>query len=341
MIRHIYVERAVAEHPRARAVLGRFPKATVVPCGRYGEVFNRRGQDFRLQKRSPGLILAAKHDHFLLETPASYGVGGRHNYYFSHLLNCIYDCRYCFLQGMYRSASYVLFVNYEQFQAAIDVRLAAHRGEDVWFFSGYDSDSLALERVTDFGREFLPFFAARPSAWLELRTKSVQIAPFLAGEVVPNCVVAFSFTPPAAHRELEHGVPSVERRLAAMERLALRGWKIGLRFDPLLASSDYREAYRALFASVFRRIPGHAIHSVSLGPFRLPRGFYDTLYRLYPEEPLLAGPLAAGKMVSYPVELERELIEFCTEELERWVDPAVFFPCVQPAGAGAAAQSPA
>ena len=31
--------------------------------------------------------------------PATYGIGGDENYYFSHMLNCLYDCRYCFLQG--------------------------------------------------------------------------------------------------------------------------------------------------------------------------------------------------------------------------------------------------
>ena len=39
------------------------------------------------------------------------------------MLNCLYDCRYCFLQGMYRSANYVLYVNYEDFTKDIDTLL--------------------------------------------------------------------------------------------------------------------------------------------------------------------------------------------------------------------------
>ena len=41
--------------------------------------------------------------------------------------NCIYDCRYCFLQGMYRSAHYVVFINYEDYQWAIEERLRSRR----------------------------------------------------------------------------------------------------------------------------------------------------------------------------------------------------------------------
>ncbi len=330
-IGRIYVEEAVARHPRTLEVLARFPKAERVPCRRYGEVFNPKAQSFRLQKRKPALILAEKFDRFVLPVPPGYGVGGDRGFYFSHLLNCIYDCRYCFLQGMFRSAAYVLFVNYEEMQEAIAATVAERPGEETWFFSGYDCDSLALEPVTGFAREFVPFVDRLPGARLELRTKSVQIGALLDLDPVESCVVAWSFTPEKVRRALEHGVPAVERRIAAMARLAERGWKLGLRFDPLIHHPGFEESYRELFEDVFTRLPPESIHSVSLGPFRLPKGFYDTLYRLYPEEKLLAGPLATRDgMVSYREDLEREMTELCVAELRRLVPPAKLFPISEP-----------
>ena len=50
MFDFIYVEEAILDHPRTRSVLARFPQAQLVPCARYGEVFNRNQQSFRLQK---------------------------------------------------------------------------------------------------------------------------------------------------------------------------------------------------------------------------------------------------------------------------------------------------
>ena len=150
MIDTIYMEDGIARHPRARSIAARFPGATQIRCQRYGEVFNRRAQSFRLQKRNPALILARRFEHRVLETPRGYGIGGDASYYFSHMLNCPYDCRYCFLQGMFQSAHYLLFVNYEDFEADIRSHVAAYPGEQVTFFSGYDCDSLALDSVTGF-----------------------------------------------------------------------------------------------------------------------------------------------------------------------------------------------
>ncbi len=329
-IRRIYVEDEVADHPRTARIVSRFPRAEVISCGRYGEVFNRRGQDFRLQKRRPALILARKHRGRVLETPAGYGIGGERNYYFSHMLNCVYDCRYCFLQGMFRSANYVLFVNYEDFLDDIDATLA--RVGESWFFSGYDCDSLAFEPITRFADTFLPFFAERPRAWLELRTKSVQARALTEREPIPNCVVAFSFTPEAVHGELERGVPSVRRRIEVAADLQRRGWKIGLRFDPLLHTESYRADYGELFEQVFAAVDPRALHSISLGVFRLPKSYFERAWRLYPEEPLFAGPQSEHDgMISLPARDERDLFDFCRDQLGRWVSSEVFHLCSAPA----------
>ncbi|MDD1611585.1 MAG: DNA photolyase, partial [Methylococcaceae bacterium] len=169
MIETIYIEENLRNHPRVLEVTARFPEARRIICGRYGEVFNPKAQNFRLQKQRPALILAEKFKNFTLPAPSGYGIGASKNYYFSHMLNCLYDCRYCFLQGMYHSAHYVLFVNYEDFQQDIRRIAGLHPDEAVHFFSGYDCDSLALEPVTGFAAHFLPFFAELPNAWLELR----------------------------------------------------------------------------------------------------------------------------------------------------------------------------
>ncbi len=328
MVEVIYIEDAVADHPRVREICRRLPAASRVPCTRYGEIFNRRAQNFRLQKRRPALILAHKLGKFVLEAPEGYGIGGRRNYYFSHMLNCVYDCRYCFLQGMFRSAHYLLFVNYEDFQQEIADVTRQAPAEETFYFSGYDCDSLAFEPVTHFADSFLPFFDSLKGAWIELRTKSVQIKSLLEREPLPKCVVAFSMTPDAVGSALEKKVPPLARRLEAMARLDAAGWKLGLRFDPLIYSDDFREQYRELFAAVFSRLRLESIHSVSLGPFRLPRDYFKNMHRMFPDEPLLAGPLEERDgMVSYPRGLEEETVGFCTEELRRHVPKELFFPC--------------
>lgn len=331
MVGAVYIEEQAAAHPRAQAILKRFPRVPHISCERYGEVFNRRGQSFRLQKKRPSLILALKHDGHVLEAPAGYGIGGERNFYFSHLLNCPFDCRYCFLQGMYRSAHYVLFVNYEDFFGAIEQETQSST-EDSWFFSGYDCDSLAFEGISSFAADALPVFRQLDRAWLELRTKSLQVKPLLESEPFERCVVAFSFTPEEVSRVVEHRVPSVARRIEAMAKLAAKGWRLGLRFDPLIYSNDFVERYRNLFASIFAQVPVSAIHSVSLGAFRLPKGFFKSLEKMYPDDRLIAaGPYEdQSGMVSYRRDLEQAMIGDCTELLLQHIPSEVFFPCSLP-----------
>lgn len=327
MISTIYIEQAVHDHPRSRDILSRFPEATVIPCNRYNEVFNRKAQNFRLQKKRPALILARKSGKFVLPTPTDYGIGSSGNYYFSHMLNCIYDCRYCFLQGMFRSAHYVLFVNYEDFADAILEKTRKSRNVPLYFFSGYDCDSMALEPVTGFCSYFLPLFRENPEAVLELRTKSTQIRPLLDTDPIRNCIVAFSFTPAVMAAGLEHRTPAVKKRIEAMSSLQRHGWRLGLRFDPLIFASDYKQQYESLFREIFARIDPENLHSVSLGSFRLPAGYYRQLVRMYPDELFFAGPIAEnGGMAGYKKSIENEMLDYCSRLLLQYIPEEIFFP---------------
>lgn len=327
MISTIYIEREIADHPRVGGILQRVGNAKRIDCERYTEVFNPKSQNFRLQKRRPALILAKKFDGFVLEAPSGYGLGCERNFYFSHMLNCIYDCRYCFLQGMYRSAHYVLFVNYEDFEHAIEAKLQQPSVNETWFFSGYDCDSLAFEPVTGFVEHFLPFFRRYPSASIELRTKSTQVRSLSKMEPLSNCVVAFSFTPQEVSIALEHGVPSVDKRLEAMVRLQRQGWKVGLRFDPVIYHEDYRAQYRRLFSDIFQRLDIEYLHSVTLGAFRLPAPYYRNILRLYPDEPLFASTLeTTNGMVSCRAQTTDEMMAFCKDELQRYIPKEICFP---------------
>lgn len=329
MIETIYCETAVADHEISRDIFSRYPQAQVISCERYSEVFNPKTQNFRLQKRKPALILAKKHQQWVLPAPTGYGIGAAHNYYFSHILNCLYDCRYCFLQGMYRSAHYVLFVNYEDFFEEIKKIQCQHSYTPCHFFSGYDGDSLALEPITGFVHRFIDYFSELPQAVLELRTKSTQIRTLLNRPPISNCVVAFSFTPQELSQAYEHKVPTVAARIAAMLKLQQQGWPIGIRLDPLLYHEHYQSYYKTLVHSIFASLDPEKIHSVSLGLFRLPREFFKQIAQLYPEEAFFAqGNLKIQKnIISYPEQLALEMLHYCRNLLEQQVDSAKIYHC--------------
>jgi len=328
MISTLYIERDIAQHPRAASIAARFPKARQVLIDRYGDVFNQAAQNFRQQKQHPALILAKKHGRCVLPTPPNYHIGGTRNYYFSHMLNCVYDCRYCFLQGMYRSGNYVVFANFDDFFCDIR-RISEEASEPAWFFSGYDCDSLALNPITQFTDQALDEFAQLPNAHLELRTKSTQIRTLLNREPLANVVVAYSLSPEAIVSAEEHRTPSLKKRIQALQELQQAGWKVGLRFDPVLYSENYQTLYSEMFQQAFAKLNIDIIHSVSLGAFRLPKPFYKRMVKLYPDSKLLAQPMSTSSaMVSYPHNLESEMMSYCEADLMQYIQPHQYFPCV-------------
>ena len=189
-------------------------------------------------------------------------------------------------------------------------------------------DSLALEPVTGFVSEMLSWLKKYPRAHVELRTKSTQVRSLLAAEPSSNVVVAFSLTPTNTAAALEHKAPSVTKRIDTMVELARQGWQIGLRFDPILYENGYEERYRELLSEIFRRLPVHSVHSVTLGPFRMPISFFRNVVRLYPEEPLFAGPFVdRTTMISYAEPREKEMMTFCRDELLQYMPVEKLFSC--------------
>ncbi|NKB46414.1 MAG: DNA photolyase [Legionellales bacterium] len=323
----IYVEQAIRQHPRVRQALKRLNPKQVIECEHYGEIFNPKGQNFRQQKLQPALILAEKQGRKVLPTPEGFGIGGQQNYYFSHMLNCVYDCRYCFLQGMYPSAHWVWFVNYEAFIEEL-TQTIVQQTQPSYFFSGYDCDSLAFDSQTRFIDTFLPFFAQYPQALLELRTKSTHIRSLLKHAALPNCVVAFSLTPAVIAEQVEHKTPSVAKRIHAMQQLAHQGWQIGVRLDPLIYASNFTQLYQQLIDEIMHAIPSQSIHSISVGPLRFPTKMYQRLVDLYPQDRLLAHPLhKRDQVMSYQAEREQQMVDWVQTYLRQYVDDQLIFQC--------------
>ena len=328
MIDTIYIEKEIRKHPRTLGILSKFRNVRTIAIDRYGEVFNRKNQNFRIQKKNPCLILAKKHKGFVLPAPEGFGIGSSKNYYFSHMYNCIYDCRYCFLQGMYSSANYVVFVNFEDFETSLKKVIKENSENKTTFFSGYDCDSLALESITGFAKYMLPFFKKYPQIDFEFRTKSIQTDPFLLQKPMKNVIIAYSLMPELISSSLDNKAPSISKRIKAMSSLASKGWKIGLRFDPLIHGRNWKALYKEMLENIYKSVPLESIHSVSFGPLRFPKEMFKDIFKLYPDEPLFSGPLSNKKgMVAYDLKIEKEMSSFCKRITKRYIHENQIFQC--------------
>ena len=328
MIETIYIEEKIRNHPRTHFILSKFKKARCIEIEKYGEIFNKRNQNFRIQKSSPKLILAHKSSGLVLPAPEGFGIGNSKNFYFSHMYNCIYDCRYCFLQGMYSSANYVIFVNFDDFNTELEKVIEENKGTKITFFSGYDCDSLALESVTGFANHILKLFRKYTDVDLEFRTKSLQQSPFISSKPMENIILAYSLMPEIMSSALDNKTPTIAKRIDVMKKLASKGWSIGLRFDPLIHGKNWKILYQDLLESVLNSLPLNSIHSVSFGALRFPKKMFKSITKLYPEEKLFSGPLSNNDgIVSYDYEIEEEMTSFCKDITIKYVDQSKIFKC--------------
>ena len=143
-----------------------------------------------------------------------------------------------------------------------------------------------------------------------------------------RAVVAFSFTPHEISSQVEHGVPSVKTRIAAMQKIAEQGWKLGLRIDPILDCNDFENRYSNLFREIFENIPEKAIHSISMGAFRMPKGFYKKIEKQYPKEALFAGGFhTENGYTGYLKETETRLKQKCKNLLTNWTSSQKIYTC--------------
>lgn len=312
----IYLEKRVLDHPRCQNLLKKLQPESIIECDRYQEVFNRKGQDFRLQKKKPSMILAKKDQGFVHPIPKELTIGFDENYYFSPFLNCPFDCQYCYLQGAFRSANYVLFVNYEDYLSEIEKKIDMARGS-VCFFSGYDADSLALEPKSRLMESVLPFFEGK-KAFLEIRTKSIFIRPLLERRAMDNVIVAFSLNPQMIIESIEKKTPGLDKRLEAIKKLKEQGWKIGLRFDPVIYCKDFEDIYREFFEKIFSVVEDKDLHSVTLGSFRLPKSYFQVMEKQ--KNRLLSMIDEKNGIYEMPDHIKDRLLGFCKEQIGQKVN---------------------
>jgi spore photoproduct lyase len=230
---------------------------------------------------------------------------------------------------MYRSANYLLFVNFEDFANDLREHVKNTTAKNPWYFSGYDCDSLALEPITGFADYFLKVFSEKcmQKATLELRTKSTQIRSLLSREALPNVVVAFSLNPDEVIASVEAGTPKLEKRLKAIQQLQSSGWRVGLRFDPVVWHEGFEENYQRFFKHVFSVVNTDLVDSITLGSVRLPKGFHKIMSKLYPEHWLFKSGVELDEkgMVTYNQVISEELLGYCQDEIKRYISAKKVF----------------
>lgn len=319
---HLYIEESVLDEPLTELVLKKFPKATRITLKNYRDVFNRPNQNFQLQKQSKKLILARKRDHLLYPGNDKVQDFGYRNFsYNTLLLNCLYNCAYCYLQGMFQSANMVAFVNESDFFASTRKAIAqrSDKASPLYLAISYDTDLLAFENVIPFCQRWIEFSRQENDLKIEIRTKSANASAIAALTPHPNAIFAWTLSPQCVIDAYEQDTPSLERRLVAIEKTINAGWPIRLCFDPVLRIANWQSIYTDFIETVFKRIHPETIQDVSLGLFRINTDYFSKLKKNRPDTDLIYQHYhRENNVLSLLPEQREEMIAALTDTLCRY-----------------------
>ncbi len=315
---HIYYEPLAIENETGRAILKKFPKAALIEISDHRDMFNRKRQDWRLQKESLKIILANKKSEFYYPgSDVTPNFNHKNFYYNTLLMNCIYDCHYCYLQGMYPSANIVIFTNLEDYFTQTD-SLLEEKGE-VYLSISYDTDLLAFENIVPYCKKWIEYASSRKNIIIELRTKSANFNAIKDSEIPENFILAWTLSPDNIIRKYETKTPGLKARLDSVAKAMHKGCKVRLCIDPILIVENWQSEYKSLLEEIKNSLDVDKIHDISLGTFRMNKDYFqkakdrrydsDLLHFPYKSEAYMTGYSQESKTKSLN-ELTSGLLEF-------------------------------
>ena len=336
---HIYVEEQALKYERTKRILQHFPGSEQILIRDYRDVFNRRNQNPGVQHRSQKLILAVKKDGFLYKgAPVCQSFGESDFYYTSNVMNCVYDCDYCFLKGMYPTSNMVIFVNLEDTFNEINKIIGRGR---IYVSIPYESDMLAIEGITGMISDWAEWARGRKNVLLELRTKcaNVDLMHSIIGHTedknetssgdankVDNMILAVTMSPDEVISKYEKYTPKLDSRILMAKAAIEKNMPVRLCFDPMMFIKDYKDAYGNTVDIIFSKISPESLRDVSLGSFRISKDYIKNFRKSYPDSGTAFFPYEMREgYYQYPEDIRIEMEDFLYEKLLNYLPEEKIF----------------
>ena len=317
---HIYVEKKILNNKNTLEILSKFKDAKIIEIDNYKEVFSSNNQDFHLQKLGQKLILASNKANMIYEGAVVCESFENDNFYYtSSIINCVYDCEYCYLQGVYSSGNIVIFVDIEK--VFEEVEELYNKLKTLYLCISYDTDLLAIENICGFSEKWYYFIEDKKDLKIELRTKSGNIDKFLNLKPLDNFIVAFTLSPENLALKNEKYTASFKNRVKAIKELQEKGWKVRICIDPLIYSDNFEENYGQMIEYLFNEIDKEKVIDVSIGVFRISKEYLKKMRNQNQNSEILYYPFECiDGVYTYSDKTKSYMINFIKEQFLKYID---------------------
>ena len=317
---HIYVEKKILNNKNTLEILSKFKDVKIIEIENYKEVFSSNNQDFHLQKLGQKLILASNKANMIYEGAVVCESFENDNFYYtSSIINCVYDCEYCYLQGVYSSGNIVIFVDIEK--VFKEVEELYNKLKTLYLCVSYDTDLLAIENICGFSEKWYYFIEDKKDLKIELRTKSGNIDKFLNLKPLDNFIIAFTLSPENLALKNEKYTASFKNRVKAIKELQEKGWKVRICIDPLIYSDNFEKNYSQMIEYLFNEIDKEKVIDVSIGVFRISKEYLKKMRNQNQNSEILYYPFECiDGVYTYSDKTKSYMINFIKEQFLKYID---------------------
>jgi spore photoproduct lyase len=217
--------------------------------------------DYVTAKTTLAIVTATESARKLIPIPPSA------DWQFHIARGCPAHCQYCYLAGSLSGAPVTrAYANIEDILEDLKPYLgngrvtsasSQRRDEGTTFESSCYTDPLAIEHLTGSLAKCIEFFGAW-DADVQLRwtTKFDAVDSLLSLAHNQKTRVRFSVTAEKVSRDFEGGTASLRSRFAALRRMALSGYRVGLTIAPIMPVENWRDQYTHLLRSAASALDG-------------------------------------------------------------------------------------
>jgi len=311
---YIYVEKDVINSDITANILEHFANSKIVVIDHYKDVFNRKQKISDTFNKPRKLIIASKKGQKVYKgAPVCQDFGNAHFFYTSCIMNCIYNCEYCYLKGMYPSKDIVIFVNIEDIFEEVKKLL---REYPVYLCVSYDTDLMALEDITGFIAKWNDFVIDNPNLLIEIRTKSANTKIFKDLNLSKRLIFAYTISPDEIIDRFEHFSARLDDRINAINTAISHNLEVRLCFDPILYDKDFEKIYSRMLDKIICKIDLKKIKDVSVGSFRISDSYLKNIRNAEKNSSIVQYPFDLDKgYYHYPYKLAEKMENFITDRL--------------------------
>lgn len=205
---------------------------------------------------------------------------------------CTMDCAYCILQTYFHPPICQFFVNHDDLFAELDHQLA--HGEGCRIGTGEFTDSLVWGKCFDVNTRLVERFARQSRSVLELKTKTVSIAPFASLTHHRKTILSWSINSLAVFKTEERGTATIAARLRAARTCESWGYPVAFHFDPVVIYEGCENDYEEIIQQIFAHVSPENIVWISIGSFRFMPALKPIIQQRFPDSSIVYGEFIPG-----------------------------------------------